>query len=73
MRYFKTLPDDLAGVRAAARQVQGQLGEDLGVEAALEEEGVTRVAAGGKLVVGEAAGKGGEAEGRKAVGMVAIG
>ncbi|KAG2442823.1 hypothetical protein HXX76_002902 [Chlamydomonas incerta] len=73
VRYFKTLPDDLAGVRAAARQVQGQLGDDLGVEAALEEEGVTRLAPGGKLVVGGAAGKAVERAGKKAVGMVAIG
>lgn len=70
VRYFRTLPDDLAGVREAARKAQAALGADLGVEKEMEEEGFTRMGPEGKVVQGK--GKGEQVSG-KGVGMVAIG
>mmetsp|Transcript_19157 Transcript_19157/g.34659 ORF Transcript_19157/g.34659 Transcript_19157/m.34659 type:complete len:500 (-) Transcript_19157:424-1923(-) len=40
VRYFRTLPESLAEVKESAQRMQAVLGEDLGVEAALEAAGV---------------------------------
>ncbi|GLC35844.1 hypothetical protein PLESTB_000500300 [Pleodorina starrii] len=73
VRYFRTLPDDLEGVREAARKAREVLGADMGVEQELEDEGFVRMGPEGKLMTD---GKGrSKAEGAaiKGVGMVAIG
>ncbi|PNH12081.1 Beta-glucosidase A [Tetrabaena socialis] len=68
VRYFRTLPDDLAGVREAARKAQAVLGRDLGVEAELEQEGFVRMGSEGLM-----APKGTAGTCKKGVGMMAIG
>ncbi len=59
MRYFRTLPDSMGEVRTAARRAQALLGDDLGVEAELDDSGVPRIRAEGKgkVVMGTGEGK----------------
>ncbi|EFJ42987.1 hypothetical protein VOLCADRAFT_107029 [Volvox carteri f. nagariensis] len=74
IRYFRTLPDDLAGVREAAQKAQAVLGADMGVEEELEEEGFVRMGPDGKMMPGgKGRGDRGEVEMGKGVGLLAIG
>lgn len=72
MRYFRTLPDDMGAVRAAARRAQALLGEDMGVEAELDDSGVPRIRAEGRGKVVQGTGEGKEVvREKKGVGVVA--
>ncbi|KAJ9525371.1 hypothetical protein QJQ45_003231 [Haematococcus lacustris] len=46
VRFYKTLPDNLSLLRQAAQAAQRQLGPDMGVDAELENEGVSYVPGG---------------------------
>lgn len=72
VRYFRTLPDDMGAVRAAARRAQALLGEDMGVEAELDDSGVPRIRAEGRGKVVQGTGEGKEVvREKKGVGVVA--